>query len=248
MSILKDILSGVVSDGIGKVVGQAVEKTVTPAAERLAEKGAEAIDQVAKKTEQAVAESAAAAGENGQPTLTPEQQEQARQAAEALKGFGALFSGAMAQAKKEMEAEATAKKAAEAAIFENWEENLPAYPVWDVGGSQFELEELTPMNGHPAWRFSLLGRPYLIELYMNKLRAAGFTAMRCSNPLDLNADTYFKMVDGVCHAFNRTDACQDGRITVCYYVDNYVPKTETRNTQDLNELKNAAKSIFKKLF
>lgn len=264
MGLFKDILSGAVSDSIGKVVGQAVEKAVTPAAERLAQKQAEAIDKLADKTEKlanetgkAVEESTAAiskAAEDAQNApkqeLTPEQQEQARQASQALKGFGMMFSGAIEQAKKEAEAEAAAKKAAEAAIFENWQENLPAYPVWDVGGSEFELEELTPMNGHPSWRLGLKGRPYLIELYMNKLREAGFVAMHCSNPHDLNADTYYKMIDGVCHAFNRTDACNDGYINVGYYVDNYVPKpkAEPRPAQDLGDLKNVAKGLFKKLF
>jgi len=258
MGLFKDILSGVVSDSIGKAVGQAVEKAVTPAAERLAQKQAEAIDKLADKTEQAVAQSTAAmdkaAAEAAEAAegaskqeLTPEQQEQAKQAAQALKGLGMMFSGAVAQAKREAEAEAEAKKTAEKAIFENWQENLPAYPVWDVGGSDFELEELTPMNGHPSWRLCLKGRPYLMELYMNKLRAAGFTAMHCSNPLDLNADTYYKMIDGVCHAFNRTDACGDGWINVSFYVDNYVPKPQ-KPTQEAADLKNVAKSLFKKLF
>jgi hypothetical protein len=261
MGLFKDILSGAVSDSIGKVVGQAVEKAVTPAAERLAQKQAEAIDKLAEKTEQAVAESSAAidkaaadvadaanAAESAQKQeLTPEQQEQARQAAQALKGFGMMFSGAVAQAKKEAEEAEAAKKAAEKAIFENWDENLGNYPLWDVGGSEFELEEQTPMNGYPAWRFSLKGRPYLMELYMNKLRAAGFTAMHCSNPLDLNADTYFKMIDGVCFAFNRSDACNDGWINVSFYVDNYVPKPQ-KPVQQNAELKNLAKGLFKKLF
>ncbi len=261
MGLFKDILSGAVSDSIGKVVGQAVEKAVTPAAERLAQKQAEAIDKLAEKTEQAVAESSAAidkaaadvadaanAAESApKQELTPEQQEQAKQAAQALKGLGMMFSGAVEQAKREAEAEAAAKKAAEKAIFENWDENLGNYPLWDVGGSEFELEEQTPMNGYPAWRFSLKGRPYLMELYMNKLRAAGFTAMHCSNPLDLNADTYFKMIDGVCFAFNRSDACSDGWINVSFYVDNYVPKPQ-KPVQQNAELKNLAKGLFKKLF
>lgn len=255
MGLFKDILSGAVSDTLGKVVGQAVEKAVTPAAEHLAQKQAEAIDKLAQKTEQAVAESSAAMDKAAEAAtdgaqkqeLTSEQKEQAKQAADALKGLSMMFSGAVAQAKREAEAEEAAKKAAEAAIFENWEENLGQYPKWDVGGSEFELEELTPLNGHPAWRFSLKGRPYLIELYMNKLRAEGFTAMHCSNPLDLNADTYFKMIDGVCYAFNRSDACQDGYITVSFYVDNYVPKVQ-KPAQQSAELKNLAKGLFKKLF
>ncbi len=250
MGIFKNILSGVVSESIGKVVGQAVEKTVAPAAERLAQKQAEALDNQAKKIDAAMDEAQTAsesAAENKE--LTPEEREQAKQASQALKGLGMMFSGAIEQAKREAAAEAEAHKAAEAAIFENWQLNLPAYPVWDVGGSDFELEELSPMNGHPSWAFSLKARPYTLELYMNKLREAGFTAMHCSNPHDLNADTYFKMVDGVCHAFNRTDACSDGYIRVSYYVDNYVPKPKEQPARnELGDLKNVAKGILKKLF
>ena len=71
--------------------------------------------------------------------LTPEEQEQATKAAEVLKGFGAMFSGAVEMAKREAAAEAEARKAAEAAIFDNWGENLPAYPIWKVIVSAFDL-------------------------------------------------------------------------------------------------------------
>ena len=155
----------------------------------------------------------------------------------------------MAMAKKEMEAEEAAHKAAEEAIFEHWEENFPYYPKWDVGGERFELEELEPMNGYPSWRLGLKGRPYLVELYAQKLRADGFKA-KGNDPFDLNADTYYKLVDGVCYAWNRTDACQDGFINVGFYVDKYVepkPRPQTA-AQNANDLAKVAKSIFKKLF
>ena len=182
MGLLGNLLSDALTKGVGKA--------------------AEALEDIKKKTETAVADAAAAAASAAaapaaKQELTPEQQEQAAKAAEALKGFGAIFSGAVEMAKREAAAEAEARKAAEAAIFDNWTENLPAYPVWDVGGSDFELEELTPMNGHPAFRFRLTGRPFLVEQYAAKLRADGFVAMHCSNPADLNADTYYKMIDGV---------------------------------------------------
>jgi hypothetical protein len=163
-----------------------------------------------------------------------------------------MFSGAVEMAKKEMQAEVEAKAAAEAAIFENWEQNFPYYPKWDVGGSDFELEEMDPMNGHPSWRFCLKGRPFLVELYAQKLRADGFVA-KGNDPMDLNADTYYKLVDGVCYAWNRTDACADGYINVSYYVDKYVepkPKQQPASTQSAAAeiAKGLAKSIFKKLF
>lgn len=274
MGLFKNILSDAINEGIGKAVGKAVEKAVTPAAEQLAKKQAEVIDNASKKLEEhiekaqtevasavdAVSEAAAdateavkAAAEEGEATvkreLTPEEKEQAAQATQALKGLGMIFSGAIAQAKKEAEEEEAAKKAAEAAIFEEWETNLGAYPKWDVGGSEFELEELTPQNGHPAFRLGLTGRPFLVEMYAQKLRADGFVA-KGSNPDDLNADTYYKIIDGVCHAFNRSDACCDGGINVTFYVDNYTPpkpKAEQAN-QPADELKNLAKGIFKKLF
>ena len=223
MGLLDNILN-TVNDGIGK----AVEKV------------------------NAAAQEANAKAEAEGKVLTEEEKEKQAQALEALKGLGGMFTGAVEMAKKEMQAEVEAKQAAEAAIFEKWEENFPYYPKWDVGGEEFELEELDPMNGYPSWRFCLKGRPYLVELYAQKLRADGFKA-KGSDPDDLNADTYYKLVDGVCYAWNRTDACSDGYINVNFYVDKYVePKPKAQPAANNNVAaeiaKGLAKSIFKKLF
>ena len=200
----------------------------------------------------AAAEEANAKAEAEGKALTEEGKEKQAQALDALKGLGGMFSGAIEKAKQEMKAEVEAKQAAEAAIFENWEVNFPYYPKWDVGGAEFELEELEPMNGHPSWRLGLKGRPFLVELYAQKLRNDGFKA-KGSDPNDLNADTYYKLVDGVCYAWNRTDACHDGYINVGFYVDKYVepkPKVQqaTNTTVAADIAKSLAKSIFKKLF
>ena len=223
MGLLDNILN-TVNDGIGKVVEKA----------------------------NAAAEEANAKAEAEGKALTEEEKEKQAQAIEALKGLGGMFSGAIEKAKQEMQAEAEAKAAAEKAIFEKWEENFPHYPVWDVGGEEFELEELEPMNGYPSWRFGLKGRPFLVEQYAAKLRADGFKA-KASDPDDLNADTYYKLVDGVCYAWNRTDACHDGYINVGFYVDKYVepkPKVQPANNTNVaaEVAKSLAKSIFKKLF
>lgn len=224
MGLLDNILN-TVNEGIGKVVEKA----------------------------NAAAEEANAKAEAEGKALTEEEKEKQAQAIEALKGLGGMFTGAVEMAKKEMQAEAEAKAAAEQAIFEKWEENFPHYPVWDVGGEEFELEELEPMNGYPSWRFGLKGRPFLVEQYAAKLRADGFKA-KASDPDDLNADTYFKLVDGVCYAWNRTDACNDGYINVGFYVDKYVePKPKTQQPANTGNVaadiaKSLAKSIFKKLF
>lgn len=200
----------------------------------------------------AAAEEANAKAEAEGKALTEEEKEKQAQALDALKGLGGMFSGAIEKAKQEMKAEVEAKQAAEAAIFENWEVNFPYYPKWDVGGAEFELEELEPMNGHPSWRLGLKGRPFLVELYAQKLRNDGFVA-KGSDPNDLNADTYYKLVDGVCYAWNRTDACHDGYINVGFYVDKYVePKPKVQQATNTNVAadiaKSLAKSIFKKLF
>jgi hypothetical protein len=224
MGILDNILN-TVNDGIGKAV---------------------------EKANAAMEEAKAKAEAEGKAPLTEEEKEKQAQALEALKGLGGMFTGAVEMAKKEMQAEAEAKAAAEKAIFEKWEENFPHYPVWDVGGEEFELEELEPMNGHPSWRLGLKGRPFLVEQYAAKLRADGFKA-KASDPDDLNADTYYKLVDGVCYAWNRTDACNDGYINVGFYVDKYVepkPKAQPANNTNVaaEVAKSLAKSIFKKLF
>ena len=265
MGLLGNLLSGAISDSIGKAVGKAVEKTVAPAAERWAEKQAEALDKVADAQAKAIdaaaqnvnaaaddLQEAAASGQaapkqEAAQTMTPEQAAQAKQAADALKGFGMMFSGAMAKAKEEAAREEAEKKAREAAVVEHWEDNLPAYPRWDVGGSEFELEEMTPMNGHPAYSLRMKGRPFLVEMYAAKLRAAGFVAKGCSNPHDLNADTYYKLVDGVCYAWNRSDACTDGWINVSFYVDIYKPAPQ-KPAAPAGDLKQVAKGLFKKLF
>lgn len=183
---------------------------------------------------------------SGRP-LTEEERKQAAEASAALKGFSAMFSGAIAQAKREAEEEAAAKKAAEAAIFENWEQNLGAYPKWDVGGSNFILEEETPQNGYPAYRLILDGRPYFVELYAAKLRAAGFIARGCSNPQDLNADTYYKIIDGVCWSWNRTDAASDGQICTYFYVDTPPKPRQEPSKSSSSDLGGLAKGLFKKI-
>lgn len=188
----------------------------------------------------------AAAAQPAQRPLTEEERAQAKQAADALRGFGMMFSGAIAQAKKEAEEEEARKKAEEAAIFTDWEKNLPAFPKWDVGGSNFILEEETPRNGYPVFRLILDGRPFLMEAYAQKIRSAGFIARGCSNPQDLNADTYYKIIDGVCWSWNRTDACMDGQICTTFYVDTPPkPKPEPKPSQ--GGLDSLAKGLFKKI-
>ena len=277
MGIFKNIVGGAISDGIGNALSKAVEKAVKPAAEKFANKQAEAIDNATQRTADAMESydatmakaqadlDAAAAGEplpaaepaaaDAQPAaaaapqrpLTEEERAQAKQAADALRGFGMMFSGAIAQAKKEAEEEEAKKKEAEAAIFTDWEKNLPAFPKWDVGGSNFILEEQTPQNGYPVFRLILDGRPFLMEAYAQKIRSAGFIARGCSNPQDLNADTYYKMIDGVCWSWNRTDACMDGQICTTFYVDTPPkPKADPKPSSS-NSLEGLAKGLFKKI-
>jgi len=161
---------------------------------------------------------------------------------QASDGLGTIFSEAMAQAREEAVREEACEEARrtqqEASVFTNWQEKLPVYPVWDVGGSHFSLEEDEPLNGHPLFRLSLLGPPLLLEMYTVKLLEAGFRAKGCDDPLDRSADTYYKIVDGVCYAWNRTDACMDSGLCTYFYVDDYKPEAE----------KTAAKGLFKKLF
>ena len=274
MGFFKNIVGDAVSQGIGNALGKAVEKAVAPAAQRFANKQAEAIDDATRRTDEAMQQTAAAmdkaqkdldAAAAGEPVavkaegapegaapetrpLTEEERKQAQEASQALKGFGMMFSGAIAQAKKEAEEEEAKKKAAEEAIFTDWEKNLPAFPKWDVGGTNFELEEDTPMNGYPVFRLSLQGRPFLMEAYAQKIRSAGFVARGCSNPQDLNADTYYKIIDGVCWNWNRSDACYDGHITTSFYVDNPPkPVQPSRSSSSSSGLEGLAKGLFKKI-
>lgn len=273
MGFFKNIVGGAISDGIGNALSKAVEKAVKPAAEKFANKQAEAIDNATQRTADTMEKydaamdqaqkdlDAAAAGQTpaaeapaegapaqaaAQRPMTEEEKAQAASAAAALRGFGMMFSGAIAQAKKEEEEEKARKAAAEAAIFTDWEQNLPAFPKWDVGGSNFILEEETPRNGYPSFRLILDGRPFLVEAYAVKLRSAGFIARGCSNPQDLNADTYYKIIDGVCWSWNRTDACMDGQICTYFYVDT-PPRQETPKASNQGGLEGLAKGLFKKI-
>ena len=120
------------------------------------------IGKAMEKVNAAAQEANAKAEAEGKP-LTEEEKEKQAQALDALKGLGGMFSGAVEMAKKEMQAEVEAKAAAEAAIFENWEQNFPYYPKWDVGGSDFELEE---MDGDHILPWSKGGKTVLENLQM----------------------------------------------------------------------------------
>ena len=83
------------------------------------------IGKAMEKVNAAAQEANAKAEAEGKAPLTEEEKEKQAQAIEALKGLGGMFSGAVEMAKKEMQAEVEAKAAAEAAIFDGWEERFP---------------------------------------------------------------------------------------------------------------------------
>jgi len=271
---ISDGIGNALSKAVEKAVKPAAEKFANKQAEAIdnatqrtadaMEKYDSAMDQAQKNLDAAAAGQAPAAEApaegapaEGSPSeapaqaaaqrpMTEEEKAQAASAAAALRGFGMMFSGAIAQAKREEEEEKARKAAAEAAIFTDWEQNLPAFPKWDVGGSNFILEEETPRNGYPSFRLILDGRPFLVEAYAAKLRSAGFIARGCSNPQDLNADTYYKIIDGVCWSWNRTDACMDGQICTYFYVDT-PPRQESPKASSQGGLEGLAKGLFKKI-
>ena len=68
-----------------------------------------------------------------------------------------------------------------------------------------------------------------------------------TNPLDLNADTYYKIIDGVCWSWNRTDACMDGQVCTYFYVDTPPRQEPPRNNNSGSGLEGLAKGLFKKI-
>jgi len=133
-----------------------------------------------------------------------------------------------------------------------WDTLLPQYPKWTQGGL-VELEEQGTMNGYPVIRLNVDGAGQsALDAYVAALKAAGFTAAHGED-----SDDFYKVVDGVCRCFDKTDALGGGGISAAFYVDALDKKAAAEqkvaaaaNTaQDAAKAAaNAAKGLFKKFF
>ena len=104
-----------------------------------------------------------------------------------------------------------------------WEEWIPHYPKWDLGG-EFELAQGDTMNGEQTVRLFIknAGQQEL-NRYIALLKESGFIPA-----YDGDSDIYYKVVDGVCRSFDKTDAVSDDSVSVTFFVGDYDKRAEER--------------------
>ena len=134
------------------------------------------------------------------------------------------------------EAEVKAQQEKDAAVLADLSAQCPDYPAWTVGGTGFELENRGMMNGYDSYGLTFEGKREIVLKYVEKLRAAGFTAR--------DAEIFSKIINGVCRTFIIGDSGAADYQTVIFRVDNY-KKPEPKKPQD-DALTSIAKGLFKK--
>ena len=144
-------------------------------------------------------------------------------------------------------AEVEEQKKKDAEVLASWGKYMADYPVWNGGGSEFEINENGDQNGYPVYLFEAVGvdRPAL-DAYVALLKEAGFV-----RPEGAGSDeTLFKVIGGVCRAFNQTEAIIDDRMTIGFFVGDYdKPKTASGSKVDsVMDGIAGAKKMFGKLF
>lgn len=135
-----------------------------------------------------------------------------------------------------------------------WDALLPQYPKWELRGT-YELDDGGEVNGCPAVSVHIhgAGRAELAK-YVAALKAAGFTAF-----YDGDSDIYYKVVDGVCRSFDKTDADQGDFLSMTFFVGDHDKRAAERARKQAAQAKDsakdaaklvgdAAKGLFKKLF
>ncbi len=131
-----------------------------------------------------------------------------------------------------------------------WDEFLPQYPKWNLGGT-IDIDENGSVNGARAVSLHVGGAGETqLRQYVEALKAAGFIPFYSGD-----SDIYYKVVDGVCRAFDKTDANQGDFLTFTFFVGDYdkraAAQAAAQNKADTAKDKadsaiNAAKNIFGK--
>ena len=145
-----------------------------------------------------------------------------------------------------------AAEEANAAQMAKWDVLLPQYPKWAMGGT-IELEDGGSVNGERAVsvRVGGVGASEL-RRYVELLKVNGFIPVYSGD-----SDFFYKMVDGVCRAFDKTDANQGDFLAMTFYVGDFDKKAAAKEKADaaLDTAKDtakaaadAAKGLFKKFF
>ena len=116
-----------------------------------------------------------------------------------------------------------AAEEARARQISNWEEWIPHYPKWDLGG-ELELTQGDTMNGEQTVRlFVKNAGQQELNRYIALLKESGFIPA-----YDGDSDIYYKVVDGVCRSFDKTDAVSDDSVSVTFFVGDYDKRAEER--------------------
>lgn len=143
---------------------------------------------------------------------------------------GALLPAAEAQMK--------AQKEKDDKTLARLHELLPQFPVWSVGGSDFNLEENGTSMGYPVYLLTAECNRGQLDAYIALLLQAGFKQ---------SGDEYWKTVDGVCRVFSATEAFSSDLMNVNFYVDNYDKREEKKAAESSSDLKGLAKGLFKSI-
>ena len=135
-----------------------------------------------------------------------------------------------------------------------WAALLPQYPKWTMRGTP-EVEESGEMNGYPSVSVHIhgAGRAELAQ-YVAALKDAGFTPF-----YDGDSDIWYKVADGVCRSFDKTDADQGDFLTMTFFVGDYDKRAAERARKQAEQARDsakdaaravgdAAKGLFKKFF
>ena len=116
-----------------------------------------------------------------------------------------------------------AAEEARARQISNWEEWIPQYPKGDLGG-ELELTQGDTMNGEQTVRlFVKNAGQQELNRYIALLKENGFIPA-----YDGDSDIYYKVVDGVCRSFDKTDAVSDDSVSVTFFVGDYDKRAEER--------------------
>lgn len=140
-----------------------------------------------------------------------------------------------------------AAEAESAAQLAGWDALLPQYPKWTLGGAvELEADGETVRLCVGGAGAAQLGK------YVELLKADGFVSAYSGD-----SDVYYKVVDGVCRAFDKTDAAQGDSLSMTFFVGDYDKRAAAEEKADaaLGKAKDgaklaadAAKGLFRKFF
>lgn len=191
-SIISNALSKGIEKGLGKAVSSAVESIVKPSVDKLAQSQAKRIDEATKNLEKLQADA-----ESEVRWAT------ARQTA--------------ATAKLDLDN----LSPSDAEVLKRMQTVMPMFPVWCVGGSDFQFEDHCDAENKFSYSLSLTGDQEMLDAYKMVLLANGFRF--CRN--DYSSDVIYKVIDDDCYCFIFTDAITDDNVYVGFMIANeYKPQ------------------------